>query len=198
MSEKPDLRRETTRDKVLDLETPISNYVKPSVSLDEGETVLVAAKKMVGEEMGAVIVTRSNEPAGILTERDVLKVVAAGKDPIRTKLWQVMSFPILVIDYSSTVGEAIRMMSENRVRRLAVTAKDPTMKSGRRLVGLINRWTLVGGDVGGRVPLPQLEPVKRFTCPYCGQVTSNNEQLTKHVDNLHIGRGLLEGRKDKW
>jgi len=198
MSGKSDLHKTATQDKMFDLETPISSYVKPSLRLDEGESVLVAAKKMVGEEMGALIVTRSNEPVGILTERDVLKVVAAGKDPTKTKLWQVMSFPILTVDYSATVGDAIRIMSKNGVRRLAVTTKDSTKEQGNRLLGLVNRWTLIGGDVGGQVPLPQLEPVKGFICPYCGQVTSNNEQLTKHIDDLHIGRGLLEGRKDKW
>ncbi len=183
---------------MLDLEAPISNYVKTFASLDEGETVVAAARKMVGDEMGALLVTRDNEPTGILTERDILKAVAAGNDPTKTKLWQVMSFPILTIDYSATVGDAIRMMVKNGVRRLAVTTKDVTAKRGRKLVGLINRWALVGGDVAGQVPLPQLEPVKRFLCPYCGQVMANNEQLFKHIDNIHIGRGLLEGRKDKW
>ena len=198
MSEKRDSNDSASRGRVLDLESAVSSYVKPFTSLDQDETVLAATKKMVGEEMGALVVTRHGEPAGILTERDILKVVALGKDPTTTKLWQVMSFPILTIADSATVGEAIRMMAKNGVRRLAVTRKDATAKQGRKLMGLINRWTLVGGDVGGRVPLPQLEPVKGFICPYCGQVTPNNGQLTKHIDNIHIGRGLLEGRKDKW
>ena len=33
------------------------------------------------------------------------------------------------------------------------------------------------------------------TCPYCGSSFESGEQLSKHIDRVHSGTGLLEGDK---
>ncbi|MCS7142199.1 MAG: hypothetical protein NZ920_00155 [Aigarchaeota archaeon] len=35
-------------------------------------------------------------------------------------------------------------------------------------------------------------------CPYCGANYKTNAELSKHIDRLHIGSGLLEGDKTKY
>jgi hypothetical protein len=35
-------------------------------------------------------------------------------------------------------------------------------------------------------------------CPYCGSAFPDNEQLSKHIDRIHHGSGLLEGDARKW
>lgn len=34
-------------------------------------------------------------------------------------------------------------------------------------------------------------------CPYCESVFNNKEDLSKHIDRIHLGSGLLEGDSRK-
>ncbi|MEO9321500.1 MAG: C2H2-type zinc finger protein [Nitrososphaera sp.] len=36
------------------------------------------------------------------------------------------------------------------------------------------------------------------TCPYCGSRFKDNEELSRHIDRIHQGSGLLEGDSTKW
>ncbi|HEX2472763.1 MAG TPA: hypothetical protein VFZ67_00650 [Nitrososphaera sp.] len=36
------------------------------------------------------------------------------------------------------------------------------------------------------------------SCPYCGSKFDSNEELSKHIDRIHHGSGLLEGDTRKW
>ena len=35
-------------------------------------------------------------------------------------------------------------------------------------------------------------------CPYCESLFNNNEELSKHIDRIHLGSGLLEGDLGKF
>ncbi len=35
-------------------------------------------------------------------------------------------------------------------------------------------------------------------CPYCDSMFPDKAALSKHIDQVHIGKGLLEGDKRKW
>jgi uncharacterized C2H2 Zn-finger protein len=35
-------------------------------------------------------------------------------------------------------------------------------------------------------------------CPYCESLFNNNEELSKHIDRIHLGSGLLEGDVSKF
>lgn len=37
-----------------------------------------------------------------------------------------------------------------------------------------------------------------LTCPYCESKFVSKEELSKHIDRIHTGSGLLEGDKRKW
>jgi uncharacterized C2H2 Zn-finger protein len=39
---------------------------------------------------------------------------------------------------------------------------------------------------------------KSVQCPYCQSMFSNNEDLSKHIDRIHLGSGLLEGDTRKF
>ena len=97
----------------------------PTASLDDPVSVVV--NKMVGENIGAVIIVDENKPVGILTEKDILdKVVNLKKDLSLTKTRDVMSEPILSIEADHPVKEALDLMRRNNIRRLPVT-KDGVM-----------------------------------------------------------------------
>lgn len=92
------------------------------VDVDEGSSVLEAAKRMVEMNRGSVLVTRGKERVGILTERDILrKVVAKGFDAHSTKVKDVMTSPPITIDHQRPLREAIDLMNRKGVRRMLVT-----------------------------------------------------------------------------
>ena len=35
-------------------------------------------------------------------------------------------------------------------------------------------------------------------CPYCDSIFTDKNELSKHIDRIHIGSGLLEGDRRKW
>jgi CBS domain-containing protein len=94
----------------------------PIVSVEPSTSALEAAKLMREKGIGALLVKRGDEVAGIVTERDlVYKVLAEGKDPAKVKVEEVMTpAPLQTIDVDATVEEAAALMTKKRVRRLIV------------------------------------------------------------------------------
>ncbi len=39
---------------------------------------------------------------------------------------------------------------------------------------------------------------EEYKCPYCDSVFKSRTELSKHIDRIHIGSGLLEGDRTKW
>lgn len=107
------------------LDSPVEAIMRsPPVKALFSDTVATVIDKMVTFDIGAVIIESGGKPVGIITEKDVLsRVVRAGKDPQTTYAYQVMSKPLITIEYDKPVSEALRIMRDKRIRRLAVTKK---------------------------------------------------------------------------
>ncbi len=163
--------------------------------MDESSTVAEAVRAMKKKDVSSVLVSRKGTEglAGIVTERDILyRVVAESKGPFKITLKEVMSSPVFMIDESASVRKAVLLMRQKDIRRLPVT------KQGK-VVGMVTLRAVVGNMPGKTVELAQLDIApSRIACPYCGSGFESKQDLSKHVDRLHIGSGLLEGdlRKD--
>lgn len=176
-----------------ELDEPLAKYVSRTlVKVAPSETVSDAVKKMKAEGVDSALVVLGGKPAGIITERDVLyKVVATGEDPTKLPVSRVMSSPVETIEDTAKTGDAIARMSKLDVRRLVVT-------HGGETIGVITQKSMVTGRLEGQVSLPELTRPKGVQCPYCGEVLKDSEQLSKHIDQTHIGKGLLQGDVSKW
>jgi CBS domain-containing protein len=87
-------------------------------------SVLEAAKLFRDKNLSCVFVGRQT-PEGIITERDIIKkVVAPSREPSRTTLQDIASFPIISVDAEDFVFEALLSMASNNVRRVGVKEKD--------------------------------------------------------------------------
>lgn len=175
------------------LSEPVSAYTVSSFAqVSADDPVTNAAKEM--QEAGATeaMILSEGKPVGIITERDILyKVVASGSDPASVKVRDVMSSPVETVEEASTVGDALAKMSKLGVRRLAVT------RDGR-LLGMVTQRAVVSGDLKKKVPLPELASPRGISCPYCDVSLKSAEELSKHIDQVHLGLGLLEGDRTKW
>ena len=175
------------------LDRPVSDYMSTSfarVSFDD--PVTDAARVMQKAGATEAVVMRDDDPIGIVTERDILyKVVAVGLDPSATKVRDVMSAPVAAVDSAAKVFDAIAKMSKLGVRRLGVTRKG-------KLVGLVTQKAMVSGGLEQHVVLPELASPKAIACPYCGATMGDRDELSRHIDRVHLGLGLLEGDLSKW
>ncbi len=106
--------------------------VKEVITIDENSTVKEAADVMNKFEIGCLIAVKKGKAMGIITERDLLKrVVAEAKDANKTKVKDVMSSPLVVVEPSMDLGEAVRLMFQMKIKKLPVV-------DGKRLVGLVS------------------------------------------------------------
>lgn len=106
--------------------------VKEVITIDEKSTVKDAAEVMNKFEIGCLIATRKGKAVGIITERDLLKrVVAEVRDPGKTKVKDIMSSPLVVVEPTKDLEEAVKLMFQMKIKKLPVVDK-------KRLVGLIS------------------------------------------------------------
>lgn len=175
------------------LDKQVSEYMSEKFAQTGAEdTAARAAQVMQQSGSTEAIVVKEGAPIGIVTERDILyKVVAGGKDASRVKVSEIMSSPVQTVEETSKVMDAIGKMSKLGLRRLGVTRKG-------KLVGLVTQKAMVSGTLHQNVPLPELAAPGELSCPYCGASMKDKEELSKHIDQVHLGLGLLEGNATKW
>lgn len=110
----------------------------PVVTVRGDDNVAKVAKTMARRGIGSVIVVdKKRKPLGIITEKDVVRRVAAkGLHPNKIKAANIMSKPLRTIEPSLDVREAARRMKQAKVKRFAV------MEAGR-LVGVVTGTDIV-------------------------------------------------------
>jgi CBS domain-containing protein len=94
-------------------------------AVDPEDPVLEAIRQMAERRVGALLVLRSTELAGIVSERDYArKVVLLGRSSAETPVWQIMSAPVVTVGLDATVDECMELMTERRIRHLPVVDRD--------------------------------------------------------------------------
>jgi CBS domain-containing protein len=96
------------------------------------DTLAEAAAKMRQQQTGSLLVMEGESLAGIVTERDVLKVVGAGQDPKSVSLRDVMTTDVVTIQPDTHVRDAAQIMFDKWFRHLPVTTPDG------KVVGIIS------------------------------------------------------------
>jgi CBS domain-containing protein len=119
---------------------------EPIHSVRPATPVAECVRRMTTEKIGALVVMEGESLIGIFTERDALnKVLAAGLDPVRTKVSEVMTKDPYCIPPTTTVGEAMELVTKRRFRHL------PIVENGKVLAvvssGDLTHW-LVKDQVG--------------------------------------------------
>jgi CBS domain-containing protein len=96
-------------------------------------TVHQAIELMDKKNVTAVVVTAAGKPAGIFTERDVLRRVAAKEIAVeRTTVQQVMTAPIITMPQTALVGDVLAEMYRRDIRNM------PVRNDSGDLVGLVS------------------------------------------------------------
>jgi chemotaxis protein CheC len=101
------------------------------VHVDVDSYVIEAANKMAETGITYVLVMNKDRVAGIFTEKDLIrKVTSQVRDPLKTKIIDVMTPSVMTVDPETTVTEANRIQKSMSIREL------PVMDDGK-LVGIV-------------------------------------------------------------
>ena len=106
-------------------------------SIGPEEPVLEAIRSMARHCVGALLVMRGGELAGIVSERDYArKVVLLGRSSADTQVQQIMSSPVITVSPDTSVQQCMVLVTGNRIRHL------PVMEAGR-VIGIVSIGDLV-------------------------------------------------------
>jgi CBS domain-containing protein len=113
--------------KVADVMTQRPRAVAPQTPLTE------VAQVMESDDVGSVPVVEGDRLVGIVTDRDiVVRAIAKGKDPTGMPASDISSRELVTVHPDDDLSDALELMAQHQVRRLAVTADD-------RLVGVVSQ-----------------------------------------------------------
>jgi CBS domain-containing protein len=102
--------------------------VSPVITVEENETVRDVAKLLIEKRISAVpVVDRAGKLVGIVTERDLLRAVAARTRAAEARVRRWMTPDPVTIDAETTIENAAQIMFDHNFRHL------PVVKDGRPL-----------------------------------------------------------------
>jgi PAS domain S-box-containing protein len=111
-------------------------------TISKDMTVYQALSDMARESLSCLVIAQDDRPVGILTERDVAKLLVDRGDIWHLKVEEVMSSPVQTLSQETPVHEAAKIMQQESIRRLVVVDEDDKM------VGLTTQSDIVKGLEG--------------------------------------------------
>ncbi len=100
---------------------PISTITGDPVARVAADATLAdVAKAMVARDVGAIVVGDDARPAALVSERDIVRVVAAGKDPATAPAIAVASTKLVWCDAEATVDQVAARMMDRYIRHVLV------------------------------------------------------------------------------
>jgi hypothetical protein len=107
-------------------------------------------------------------------------------------------------------------MRNKGIRRLVIMNKNKSAETESSLsakendktsiLGVLTLMSIVGESSNQSISLADIDISDSIivskniaiVCPYCGSKFDNKNDLSKHMDRIHIGSGLLEGDARQW
>jgi signal-transduction protein with cAMP-binding, CBS, and nucleotidyltransferase domain len=187
---------------------PIGNAMNMDVILQEADsTVQEAIKQLKEKNQRSVLVSYKGEVVGLVSKTDILyKVTYEGRNPSKVKLREIMTSPVLAVDPQTTVKNAFEIMNKKNVRQVMVHAYSAVLGMVYRediykmmeTISLCSEDTALHGTPVCIIDQKSISYIKdtskaKFVCAYCESTYDSGESLSRHIDRLHIGVGVLEG-----
>jgi CBS domain-containing protein len=106
---------------------------RAALSVSPDDTVFSALELMAKHDIGAVLVMRDGQLAGIFSERDYArKIILHGKSSKETMVREIMTEKVLYARPEQTIDQAMALMTEKHIRHL------PVLDSGKQVIGMIS------------------------------------------------------------
>jgi CBS domain-containing protein len=128
----------------------VESYMSHDVrSIHRAATIKEAGRLLQKYKVGSLIVDDGSRYIGIVTDSDLSrKAEAKGLDPNTTTVMACMSKPVVTIEETEPLAEAIGMMKKEGIRHLAVTA-DRTIIGVLSISDVLRAYEDVTSPAGG-------------------------------------------------
>ena len=109
---------------------------KNVITVEQDKTSLDVAAILKEKEISFLVIMENEKPIGIVTERDIVKKIAAeDKVASKTPLKEIMSKKFRWVTPDTTIEDAVQKMINNNIRRLIVLENE-------NLVGVITQTNM--------------------------------------------------------
>jgi len=104
---------------------------KQVITIDADASVFDACMIYKEKKVGCVVVIKGETCVGIVTERDLIeRTICQQRNPEKTKVYEIMSQNIKVVNSLDTVEKALETMKHYKIKKLPVI-------SSEKVVGII-------------------------------------------------------------
>ena len=149
----------------------ISEIINKDVKvIDQEQNIFDSSKVMIDNNIGSVVIIDNNEsknPVGIITERDVVRVVSTfSLSDLEVPIRKLMSYPLITLSQNASVLDAMKLMYERKIRRVIIL-------EGTALVGIVTEHDmfkllmsnkeLITTVISADFPIPQKELYDDFS-----------------------------------
>jgi CBS domain-containing protein len=117
------------------------------------DSFAAASKILHDHGISSVVIKDNGGASGIVTERDLVNVVAEGNDPKEVRVGDRMTTDLATVESRTDIAEAAQLMAKRRIRHLPVVDKG-------NLVGIVSIRDLTSWavqELTGGHELPDLE-----------------------------------------
>lgn len=175
----------------METKIPISHIMTRRVITADPDTNAVdLVKKMMEENVGCIIVSKNDQPMGIVTERDIVrKLVSKNLKPNSITIKELMSEPIITVPHDMSLLDVTKKMSQMKLRRF------PVVKDGK-MAGIVSETDIisVSSDLDkireelvemsrGRVMAPLGDGLpQQGVCEKCGELS----EMLEVVDGIAL------------
>lgn len=119
-----------------------SKAVHRIVSTDPHVTIREAAALMLSEAVGSLLVMEGERLLGIITERDMVRMVRDVEDAAARFVHQAMTHDVYCCSEDVSVDEVAELMRVRRIRHM------PVVDAGKNIVGVVSLGDINAHRVG--------------------------------------------------
>ena len=111
----------------------IKEVMNKAIAVDHDISLRRAAKIMSDKNIGSLIIVKSGDIYGIITEHDIV----GNADNLSKKISRVMSKNVLTVSENDDIDSAAKIMSKNKIKRL------PVIDEKGKIKGIITATDLI-------------------------------------------------------